>query len=249
MLRSYDSQHMMVRCLSFSSPWQPRVVRLARLGALVYSGVLVAVALAAAQPAPASPAAAPVVIPPGGPNVRLQLRVFDGVNEVTRDTRVRLFPAGRRGTPIRLTLGADRAYEADVPVGLYDVQAIRSKTAGADAISGVRWVERMLVQKYPDEYGRHLQVVHLREGFGALQIRPEGTTPVPVGWSAIATPPGVPATEVAKARALGPDLLFVVPAGTYDVKVVLPTSAEPSWITGIDIPDARTRLKTWPLRP
>jgi hypothetical protein len=234
----------MVRCLGFG-------VRLARLGALVSCGVLVAAALAAAQPATAPPpASAPVVvIPAGGPNVRLQLRVFDGVNEVTRDTRVRLFPAGRRGTPIRLTLGADRAYEADVPVGLYDVQAIRARSGGADAIAGVRWVEHMLVQKYPDEYGRHLQVVHLREGFGALQIRPEGTTPVPVGWSAVATPPGVPATEVAKARSLGPDLLLVLPAGTYDVKIMLPTSAEPTWISGIDIPDARTRLKTWPLRP
>jgi len=239
---SYDSEHMMVRCPGSS-------IRLARLGALVSSGVLVAVALAAAQPATtAPPAPPPVIIPGGGPNVRLQLRVFDGVNEVTRETRVRLFPAGRRGTPIRLTLGADRAYEADVPVGLYDVQAIRSRAAGADAIAGVRWVEHMLVQQYPDEYGRHLQVVHLREGFGALQIRPEGTTPVPVGWSAVATPPGVPATEVAKARSLGPDLLLVLPAGTYDVKVMLPTSAEPTWISGIEIPDARTRLKTWPIK-
>lgn len=242
MMGSYDSEHMMVR-------WLGSAVRLARLVALLPCALLAAVALASAQPAPPAPARAPVVVPAGGPNVRLQLRVFDGVTEVTRDTRVLLFPAGRRGTPIRLTLGADRAYEADVPVGLYDVQAIRAKTAGADAIAGVKWVERMLVQKYPDEYGRHLQVVHLREGFGALQIRPEGTTTVPAGWSAVATPPGVPATEVAKARALGPDLLFVVPAGTYDVKVMLPSNAEPTWITGIDIPDARTRLKTWPLRP
>lgn len=196
----------------------------------------------------AAPPAAPVVhIPAGGPNVRLQLRVFDGVTDVTRETRVHLYPAGRRGSPIRLRLGSDRAYEADVPVGLYDVQAIRSRS-GPESIAGVRWVERMLVQKYPDEYGRHLQVVHLREGFGALQIRPEGTTAVPAGWTAIATPPGVPATEVARARSLGPDLLLVVPAGTYDVKVVLP-GAEPVWISGIDIPDARTRLKTWPLRP
>ncbi|MEO6007192.1 MAG: hypothetical protein ABIU38_03975 [Vicinamibacteraceae bacterium] len=237
--------------------------RLATLAALVLATLVTAVRLAAAQAPPVdqappavpaapaapatAPAAAPVVIPPGGPNIRLQLRVFDGVNEVTRETRVRLFPAGKRGTPIRLTLGTDRAYEADVPVGLYDVQAIRSRSA-PESIAGVRWVEHMLVQKYPDEYGRHLQVVHLREGFGALQIRPEGTTPVPVGWSAVATAPGVPATEVGRARALGPDLLLVLPAGTYDVKVVLP-SEEPVWITGIDIPDARTRLKTWPLRP
>jgi hypothetical protein len=31
------------------------------------------------------------------------------------------------------------------------------------------------------------------------------------------------------------------------VKVMLP-SAEPAWIAGIEIPDARTRLKTWPLK-
>jgi hypothetical protein len=40
----------------------------------------------------------------------------------------------------------------------------------------------------------------------------------------------------------------VVPAGTYDVKVLLP-SAQPAWLTGIEIPDARTRLKVWPFRP
>ena len=210
--------------------------------------MLLAAALAAAQTVPApAPAASPttpaIAIPPGGPNVRLQVRVFDGVAEVTRETRVRLYPAGRRGTPIKLTLGADRAYEADVPVGLYDVQAVRMRSG---SVAGVRWVERMLVQKYPDEYGRHLQVINLREGFGALQIRPDGDAG-PAGWSAVATPPGVPATEVGKARALGPDLLLVVPAGTYDVKVVLP-SAQPAWLTGIDIPDARTRLKTWPFK-
>ena len=208
--------------------------------------MLLAAAHAAAQPVPvAAPAPPPVDIPPGGPSVRLQLRVFDGVSDVTRDTRVRLYPAGHRGTPIKLTLGPDRAYEADVPIGLYDVQAIRTR---AGSIAGVRWVEHMLVQKYPDEYGRHLQVINFRDGFGALQIRPDGSEAVPAGWSAVATPPGVPATEVGKARALGPDLLLVVPAGTYDVKVVFP-SAQPAWLTSIDIPDARTRLKTWPFKP
>jgi hypothetical protein len=238
MTGSYDSDRTMVR-------WPLVRCPLARLGTLVFAAVIGAAALAAAQPAPAaSPATPALVIPPGGPNVRLQVRVFDGIAEVTRDARVRLYPAGRRGTPIRLTLGPDRAYEADVPVGLYDVQAVRMRSG---EVAGVRWVERMLVQKYPDEYGRHLQVINLREGFGALQIRPDGSETGPVGWSAVATPPGVPTTEVGKARAMGPDLLLVVPAGTYDVKVVLP-SAQPAWLTSIDIPDARTRLKTWPFR-
>jgi hypothetical protein len=237
MMGSYDTDRTMVRSPRFGR-------RLTGPGSLAIgaAGVLLAAALAAALSAPA---AAPVEIPPGGPNVRLQVRVFDGVSEVTRDTRVRVYPAGRRGAPIKMTLGPDRAYEADVPVGLYDVQAVRMRSG---SVAGVRWVERMLVQKYPDEYGRHLQVINLREGFGALQIRPDGPDAGPAGWSAVATAPGTPAVEVGKARALGPDLLLVVPAGTYDVKVVLP-SAQPAWLTGIDIPDARTRLKTWPFRP
>ena len=208
--------------------------------AAVALGLVPVALMAGGQGPPAAPA-----FPADGPTVRLQLRVFDGVEDVTRDTRLRLYPAGRRDESIRLTLGPDQAFEADVVVGLYDVQAIREK---AGEVTGVRWVERLLVQKYPDEFGRHLQVINLRSGFGALQIRPEGEGASTTGWSAVATPPGTPATEVAKARPLGPDLLLVVPSGTYDVKVTVP-NAQPSWLTGIDIPDSRTRLKTWPVRP
>jgi len=203
--------------------------------------LLLTAALAAPAAAQAPPPPPPMPMDTGA--VRLQLRVFDGGDDVTRETRVRVYPAGRRTEPIRMILSTDQAYEAEVPVGLYDVQAIRER---AGEVAGVRWVERLLVQRYPDEGGRHLQVVNLKGGFGALQIRPEGTGSGPAGWSAVATPPGVPASEVARARAFGPDLLLVVPAGTYDVKVMVP-SAPAAWITAIEIPDARTRLKTWPL--
>jgi hypothetical protein len=208
MMRSYDSDRAMVR-------WAAIRPRLAGLGGLVLCATLLAGA-ATAQPAsapPTRPAAGPsaVVIPPGGPSVTLQLRVFDGVTDVTRETRVRLYPAGRRATPIKLTLGPDRAFEAEVPVGLYDVQAVRMRGA---SVAGVRWVERMLVQKYPDEYGRHLQVINLRDGFGALQIRPDAADAGTAGWSAVASAPGTPAVEVGKARAVGPDLLLVVAART-----------------------------------
>jgi len=184
------------------------------------------------------------VIPAGGPVVRLQLRVYDGVDDVTRDTRVRLYRTGQRNEPIPVALGGDQAWEADVPVGLYDVQALRERAGG---VPNIRWVEHLLVQKYPDEFGRHLQVVNLRNGFGALQIRPEDGTTGPAGWSAVATTPGSPESEIAKARPFGPDLLLVAPAGTYDVKVQVPT-APPAWLTGLEIPDQRTRLKTWPVR-
>jgi hypothetical protein len=212
-----------------------------RLAGLV---ALAAAGLALARPGLAQAPVTPASFPAGGPSVRLQLRIFDGVDDVTRETRVRLYPTGTRGEPVKLMLIADQAYEADVPVGLYDVQAIREK---AGEVSGVRWVERLLVQKYPDEFGRHLQVINLRAGFGALQIRPEREGSGPAGWSAVATQPGSPDAEVGKARPFGADLLLVVPSGTYDIKVSVP-SAPPAWISNLEIPDARTRLKTWPIR-
>jgi hypothetical protein len=222
-----------------------RTLRRRTVASVATMALFCAVLAAAPATAQAPPAVPAVVIPPGGPSVRLQIRIFDGADDVTRETLVRLYPAGERGTPIKMTLSGDEAFEAEVPVGLYDVQAIREQ---AGAVSGVRWVERLLVQKYPDEFGRHLQVVNLKNGFGALQIRPDGDAASPAGWSAVATPPNSPETEVGKARALGPDLLLVVPSGTYDIKVIVPAAA-PAWISGLDIPDARTRLKTWPLRP
>jgi hypothetical protein len=216
--------------------------RLHPLAALVLMGALAA-SLAHAQSAP--PASPPLpVIPAGGPVVHLQIRVYDGLDDVTKDTRVRLYPTGRRDAPITLALGGDQAWEADVPVGLYDVQALRERPG---AVPNIRWVEHLLVQKYPDEFGRHLQVVNLRNGFGALQIRPEDGASGPPGWSAVATTPGAPTSEIARAKALGPDLLLVAPAGTYDVKVQVPAAA-PSWISGLEIPDQRTRMKTWPVR-
>ena len=56
--------------------------------------------------------------------------------------------------------------------------------------------------------------------------------------------PGDAAREVAKARPIGDDLLIVMPAGKYDVRVSLGDRST-SWLREIDIPGDRTRLKTW----
>ena len=175
-----------------------------RRASLLSLALLVAVALASAQAPPAALARR---------HSRRAARTSGcscgsstASTDVTRETRVRLFPAGRRGTPIKLTLGADRAYEADVPVGLYDVQAIRDD-GGADSIAGVRWVERMLVQKYPDEYGRHLQVVNLKRRVRCAADPPRQRHRHAAGWSAVATPPGVPghrSRQGARARSRSP---------------------------------------------
>lgn len=186
-------------------------------------------------------AAAGRVQQPADGAVRLQVRIFDGTLDVTRESRLLLYPRGNRSTAIPVTLGPDHAHEAVVEPGFYDLQAIREQEG---QVSGIRWVEQVLVQRYPDEYGRHLQVLNFKPGYGALQIRPSQDAPNIRGWSAAAFTLTEPAREVAPARAIGRDLLVIVPAGRYDVKIALPDQRT-SWLRGIEIPADRTRLKTW----
>jgi hypothetical protein len=177
--------------------------------------------------------------------VRLQLRVFEGGEDITREARLQLYPRGQRTGEIATTLGADQAYETDVEPGFYDVQVIKERRG---QVLGIRWVEQILVQRYPDEYGRHLQVLNLDPTFGALQIRPApGESAASRGWSAAAHPPGDTSRELTKARAVGDDLLIVLPAGRYDIKVSLGDRST-TWLREVDIPGDRTRLKTWSAR-
>jgi hypothetical protein len=174
--------------------------------------------------------------------VRLQLRIFEGGEDITREARLQLYPRGQRTNEIATTLGADQAYETDVEPGFYDVQLIKERRG---QVLGVRWVEQILVQRYPDEYGRHLQVLNLNPEFGALQIRPApGETAGARGWSAVALAPGETTREVSKARPIGDDLLIVLPAGRYDIRVNLGDRST-TWLREVDIPGDRTRLKTW----
>ncbi len=71
-----------------------------------------------------------------------------------------------------------------MPVGFYDAQAIREKRG---EVAGLRWAEQLLVQRYPDEYGRHLEVINFKPGYGALQIRPAPDAAAAAkGWTAAA---------------------------------------------------------------
>jgi hypothetical protein len=74
---------------------------------------------------PPAPAAPPVVVDPA--TVRLELRIFDGPDDVTAETRVRLFPRGQRTNDLPTTTAPGQAITATVPVGFYDAQAIREK--------------------------------------------------------------------------------------------------------------------------
>ncbi len=170
--------------------------------------------------------------------------MFNGPDEVTPEAKLQLFPRGERTKPIPIAIGADKAFEARVAPGFYDVQAVREQEGGR--IGGIRWIEQLLVQRYPDEYGRHLQVLNFRPDFGALQLRlsPESGAAAR-GWSGALFAPGDEAREVARARPVGDDLLVVVAAGRYDVRISLPDKTV-HWLRDVEIPADATRLKTWP---
>jgi hypothetical protein len=98
--------------------------------------------------------------------VSVEFRVFAGTEEITATTRLRIMPTGTREHPVTVS-EAKRLLTAVAP-GVYDVQALRMRSEG---IVAIRWDERLVVMHYPDEAGRHLQVINFQDGYGALQLR------------------------------------------------------------------------------
>lgn len=174
---------------------------------------------------------------PAPATIQLEIRVFDGHEDVTGDTRVAVFRAGERDAPLARLEMRDGRKALDVPEGFYDVQAVRERDG---RVLTIRWAERLVVMRYPDEGGRHLQVVNLKSGFGALQVRTKGApAPPPPGELGLFAPGERQKEAVPPVR--GEDyVLFVAPAGRYDVRAGTPE--QPAWHTGIDIPLDRTRL-------
>jgi hypothetical protein len=173
-------------------------------------------------------------------HVRAEFRVFSGAEEITASTRLRVMPTGKREQPMQLAEGKMPA--ADLAPGIYDVQALRLRQ---ESIVGIQWAERLVVMHYPDEAGRHLEVINFQPGFGALQVR---TMRLPISGVDVAVfalgQRTAPAT-----RALEGDgyKLFVLPAGRYDIRVRAAGTgdAEPEsrWFLDVEIPSDRTRLK------
>ena len=172
--------------------------------------------------------------------VRAEFRVFAGTEEITASTRLRIMPTGARDRPMGIPEGARLV--TDLPPGIYDVQALRHRQG---AIVGIRWAERLVVMYYPDEGGRHLEVINFQPGYGALQLR--------------AAKGQLDAYEVAifpareRSKPAAPPLegegykLFVVPSGRYDVRVRPAGGAandeETRWFLDIEVPSDRTRIK------
>ena len=183
------------------------------------SAWLLAIALTMQSPAPLS----------------LRIRVFSGSDEVTAETRVAVFKAGDRQSRVAESR-AGLALDASVAPGSYDAQAIREREGRVVAI---KWAERLLVMPYPDEAGRHLEVINLQNGYGALEVR--GREPGPLDVAIFAS--GSRQQEAAR-PASGPDyVLFVVPAGRYDLRVR--SDGQTTWYPDIEVPLDRTRF--WPM--
>ncbi len=172
--------------------------------------------------------------------IRVEFRVFDGATEVSAETRLRVRPSGSTETG-RILEGGPLA--ADLPAGIYDVQAVRQQ---AGQVVSVRWAEKLVVMAYPDEGGRHLEVINFASGHGALQLRwPEGQAPDRAAVAVTVTKDGE--SRPTPARAIhGPGYaLLVMPAGTYDVRIAR-TGKEPVVLSKFEVPADRTRMKVVP---
>jgi hypothetical protein len=172
--------------------------------------------------------------------VRAEFRIFSGTGEVTASTRLRVMRSGTRDQPIAVTSGNQLI--AHLVPGIYDVQALLLRN---EAVVQIKWAERLVVMYYPDEDGRHLEVINFQAGFGALQVR---TAPGTLrAYEVMAFPAATRSTPVAPAGALDDYLLFVLPAGRYDLRVrpagVSDNSDATRWFLDIEVPADRTRMK------
>ena len=167
----------------------------------------------------------------------LEIRVFQGGEEVTAETRVTVHRAGDRNTALAPVQGSDRRHTFTVPAGIYDAQVVREKDG---RVLNIRWAERLIVMPYPDEDGKHLEVVNFANGYGALQVRRSGPGSLPdVALFAAGERTSATAMPIAFQRS-DPYALFIVPAGRYDIQIK--GSERVAWHPDLEVPLDRTRL-------
>jgi hypothetical protein len=175
-----------------------------------------------------------VLAQPASVPLTLEIRIFRGSEEVTAQTRLTVHRAGERGQPVAVIAPGGQAGATQVAPGIYDVQAVQESDG---RVVNIRWAERLVVMPYPDEEGRHLEVVNFSPGYGAIQLRTAPGT-VPADELALfgAGDRGQPAPAAPRAGYT----LFVVPAGQYDLQVK--RGSKDVWHNGIEVPLDRTRL-------
>jgi hypothetical protein len=174
------------------------------------------------------------------PRVTAEFRVFAGSEEITATTRLRIMATGTREHSSTVEEG--KRLVIDVTPGIYDVQALRLRPEG---IVAIRWAERLVMMHYPDEGGRHLEVINFRQGYGALQLR---AAKGPVGAYEITVFPAGDRTTAAGEPLEGDGYrLFVLAAGRYDIRVrhtgTQNEAPDTHWLLDVEVPPDRTRLK------
>ena len=171
------------------------------------------------------------------PPIRTEFRVFDQTAEVTAQTRLRVRPSGSSDTG-RILEGP--SLTVDLPPGIYDVQAVRQQSG---QVVNVRWAERLVIMAYPDEAGRHLEVINFASQFGALQLRwPEGQAPDPAGVAVTVHESGETRPFPTRTIFGAGYVLLVLPANTYDIRVSRP-GREMTVLRAVEVPADRTRMK------
>ena len=185
----------------------------------------------------------PAVFQPADSPIQCEFRVFEGDQEVTSETTLKIYPSGKRDGGS--TLDPAERLRIALPAGLYDVQAVRARQG---KVISIRWAERLVVMHYPDEAGFHLEAINFTPGYGALQLRPAiGAAGDMTMLEARAAKTGARGEDVGKTVRGDKYLLLVLPAGTYDVQLRAKDSKDGEWIAGIEVPADSTRLKTVPL--
>jgi hypothetical protein len=190
--------------------------------------LILAVSLHAQQPDPSSQ-----------PPVTTEFRVFDGWHEVTAQARLRVMPSGERDKAV--TVEPRRKLVAALAPGIYDAQAFHTRQG---SVIGIKWAERLVVMHYPDEGGRHLEVINVKSGFGALQLR---AAKRPISAYEVAVFASGERERPAGRQVAAEDyLLFVLRAGRYDIRVQHAGTTNPEdirWFLDVEVPADRTRLK------
>ena len=171
--------------------------------------------------------------------VELIVRVFDELDEITAHCQIVVYTADTRDAPLVPDLRPGTGHHVEVEPGLYDLQVTWRRPGD---IVAIEWAEHLSVLWYPDEGGRHVEIVNLQPVFGALLVRPPVAGLEPDrDWRVSAFLHG----GVGRAGfepVDGTDYkLFILPAGRYDLVAGLGSTE--LTVTDVEVPAQRTRLK------
>lgn len=152
----------------------------------------------------------------------LDIRVFRGAVEVTRESTVAIYRIGERTQGRRLSLAESGAYRVGLRTGAYDVQVLHEQ---AGTVLDQAWSTLRMHVDGAREGEPQLEVLNFDKTYGALAVRPKGQPSTGAGtWSArLVTSDG---REVARGVAAGGAVVLVAPAGVYDVIVDQPGGSQ-----------------------